>query len=163
MADNGSNWFISGAPDSRWNNDVLRSLRNVPGSAFEPVDVSSLMISPDSGQARQPGGHAHAGADARTHADRVVADHGDRGAGRQGAARQAHAPVLGDVTDTDNRAVIWKVHGMTGGNSIVGTITASGHFTAPSEVPNPKTVTISATSVADPTKVGQRIIEIRRT
>ena len=42
VADNGSNWFISGAPDPRWSNDDLRTLRNVPGSAFEVVDTSSL-------------------------------------------------------------------------------------------------------------------------
>jgi hypothetical protein len=42
VADNGSNWYITGAPDARWSNDDLRTLRNVPGSAFEVVDVSSL-------------------------------------------------------------------------------------------------------------------------
>lgn len=42
VADNGSNWFISGAPDSRWSNDDLRTLRSVPGSAFEVVDTSWL-------------------------------------------------------------------------------------------------------------------------
>ncbi len=53
LADNGGPWYISGAPDSRWNDDVLVSqLRRVPGSAFEAVDVSSLMVSPDSGQVR---------------------------------------------------------------------------------------------------------------
>lgn len=55
VADNGGPWYISGAPDSRWNDDVLvNQLRQVPGGAFEAVDVSSLMINPDSGQARQP-------------------------------------------------------------------------------------------------------------
>jgi hypothetical protein len=53
LADNGSSWFISGAPDSRWDNDMLHKLGNVTGSAFEAVDESSLMISQDSGQARQ--------------------------------------------------------------------------------------------------------------
>lgn len=52
LADNGSAWYISGIPDERWDNDVLRQLKAVPGSAFEAVDVSSLMIDPDSGQAR---------------------------------------------------------------------------------------------------------------
>lgn len=56
LADNGSNWFISGVPDERWNNDLLRELRNVHGSDFEVVDASGLMIDPDSGRARQPGG-----------------------------------------------------------------------------------------------------------
>ena len=42
VADNGSSWFISGAPDSRWSNDDLHTLGQVPGSAFEVVDTSSL-------------------------------------------------------------------------------------------------------------------------
>lgn len=55
LADNGSDWYISGAPDERWINDVLVSeLRQVPGSEFEAVDVSSLMVDQDSGQARRP-------------------------------------------------------------------------------------------------------------
>ena len=53
LADNGSAWYISGAPDDRWDNDVLHQLHQVPGSAFEAVDVTSLMIEPDSGTARQ--------------------------------------------------------------------------------------------------------------
>ncbi|MBC8450421.1 MAG: DUF4091 domain-containing protein [Chloroflexi bacterium] len=51
LADNGASWFISGHPDERWDNDVLRELRQVHGSDFEAVDVSSLMVDPDSGQA----------------------------------------------------------------------------------------------------------------
>jgi hypothetical protein len=54
LADNGSPWYISGSPDPRWNNDVLHELKTIPGSAFEAVDVSSLMVDPDSGRARQP-------------------------------------------------------------------------------------------------------------
>jgi hypothetical protein len=52
LADNGSNWFISGVPDERWDNDALHELGQVHGSDFEAVDVSSLMIDPDSGQAQ---------------------------------------------------------------------------------------------------------------
>ena len=53
LADNGSAWFLSGAPDSRWNDEVLvDELRRVQGTDFEAVDVSALMISADSGQAR---------------------------------------------------------------------------------------------------------------
>jgi hypothetical protein len=54
LADNGSAWYLSGAPDERWNNDVLRELHQVHGSDFEAVDVSSLMVDPDSGQVRSP-------------------------------------------------------------------------------------------------------------
>jgi len=52
LADNGSSWFISGAPDSRWNNDVLvGELSRVKGSDFEAIDESPLIVSPDSAQA----------------------------------------------------------------------------------------------------------------
>lgn len=52
LADNGSRWYISGVPDERWDNDELRQLRQVHGSDFEAVDVSSLMVHPDSAQAK---------------------------------------------------------------------------------------------------------------
>ena len=55
LADNGSAWYISGAPDPRWNNDNLSTFRNLTGSDFEAVDVSSLMIDPNSGQVAQTG------------------------------------------------------------------------------------------------------------
>ena len=51
LADNGSAWFISGVPDDRWDNDDLNALKQIKGSDFEAVDVSSLMVGPDSGQA----------------------------------------------------------------------------------------------------------------
>ncbi len=54
LADNGSAWYLSGAPDERWDNDVLHELHSVPGSVFEAVDVSALMLDPDSGQAQSP-------------------------------------------------------------------------------------------------------------
>jgi hypothetical protein len=42
LADNGSSWYVSGAPDPRWSNDQLHTLHQVPGSAFEVVDTSKL-------------------------------------------------------------------------------------------------------------------------
>lgn len=50
VADNGSAWYISGAPDSRWNNDDLATLRNVQGSDFEAVDDTVFMINANSAQ-----------------------------------------------------------------------------------------------------------------
>ncbi|MCC6268802.1 MAG: hypothetical protein IT300_14640 [Dehalococcoidia bacterium] len=43
VADNGSNWFITGATDSRWDDDDLNQLKNVPGSAFEVVDTGPIV------------------------------------------------------------------------------------------------------------------------
>jgi len=42
VADNGSNWYISGVPDSRWDNDDLHTLGRVTGKDFEVVDTSKL-------------------------------------------------------------------------------------------------------------------------
>jgi hypothetical protein len=42
LADNGSNWYISGAPSPGWSNDQLHTLGRVTGSDFQVVDASSL-------------------------------------------------------------------------------------------------------------------------
>jgi len=42
VADNGSAWYVSGAPSPRWDNDDLHSLGRVQGSDFEVVDTTSL-------------------------------------------------------------------------------------------------------------------------
>lgn len=53
LADNGSDWYISGVPDERWDDDILvNELKTVKGSDFEAVNVSILMLNPDSGQVR---------------------------------------------------------------------------------------------------------------
>jgi hypothetical protein len=55
LADNGSAWYLSGAPDSRWNNDLLvGELAQIKGSDFEAVDESSLMVDPNSGLVAEP-------------------------------------------------------------------------------------------------------------
>jgi hypothetical protein len=52
IADHGSPWFISGAPDERWSNSLLRTLRGLHGNDFEAVDTSSLMVRADSAAVR---------------------------------------------------------------------------------------------------------------
>ena len=42
VADNGSDWFLSGAPDVGWDNDQLARIRDIHGADFEVVDTSSL-------------------------------------------------------------------------------------------------------------------------
>jgi len=42
LADNGSNWYISGAPSPKWSNDDLHSIGQITGADFEVVDTSSL-------------------------------------------------------------------------------------------------------------------------
>ena len=42
VADNGSPWYVTGAPSRGWDNDALHTLRRVKGSAFEVVDTGAL-------------------------------------------------------------------------------------------------------------------------
>ncbi len=42
LADNGSNWFISGVPDKRWNDDALRDIKKISGNAFEALDTGPI-------------------------------------------------------------------------------------------------------------------------
>ena len=51
LADNGKSGGLIGTPDSRWNDSDLSCLRSLTLADFEPVNVSSLMVSSDSGAA----------------------------------------------------------------------------------------------------------------
>ena len=52
LADNGSPWYLSGAPNRKWDNDALRALGDFTGADFEAVDASCLQVAPDSGAVR---------------------------------------------------------------------------------------------------------------
>lgn len=43
LADNGSGWFVTGAPDPRWNDGRLGALKQVPSSAFEVVQMGTII------------------------------------------------------------------------------------------------------------------------
>jgi hypothetical protein len=43
LADNGSNWYVSGAPDSRWSDDELHQLDQVQGKDFEVVEMGTVV------------------------------------------------------------------------------------------------------------------------
>ncbi len=136
LADNGSAWYLSGAPDDRWNNSDLHSLGGVLGSNFEAVDESSLTIDPNSGQARQSGitvAVSPASANVRVSATRLF---------------------LVTVTGTANTSVVWSVNGADGGSNAAGWIDSTGSYQAPATVPSPATVSVQARSVVDPNSAG---------
>jgi hypothetical protein len=49
LADNGSNWYVTGAPDERWDNDMLHLLDVLTGDDFEAVETAGLMVDANSG------------------------------------------------------------------------------------------------------------------
>lgn len=148
IADNGSAWYLSGAPDSRWDNDDLHNLGKIHGSDFEVVDVSGLMVTPDSGQARQSGAPTPPVTPTPPPAAITITISPTTAAVRAGKTKTFTATVQ----NTSNTAVMWKVNGMIGGSSIAGFISSLGTYMAPPRMPRQLVVTVSAVSVADPTK-----------
>jgi len=55
LADIGCDWCLGGTVDPFWTSALTSELRQVPASQFEVVDESSLMVDPNSAQARQSG------------------------------------------------------------------------------------------------------------
>ena len=64
------------------------------------------------------------------------------------------------VAGTANSGVTWSVNGISGGNSTVGTINASGLYAAPASMPSPSSVTVQAFSVANPAISGQATVTL---
>ncbi len=46
LADNGSAWYITGVPDTRWNDSDLHLLNGITGADFEAVDTSEFVSGP---------------------------------------------------------------------------------------------------------------------
>lgn len=44
LADNGSDWYVSGTPDNRWDNDALHVLGEIRGRDFEVVDNDKIGV-----------------------------------------------------------------------------------------------------------------------
>ncbi len=130
LADNGSNWYFGGDADNNWPNSLLDQLKQVPASAFEAVDESSLMVSPDSGQARLPGASVQCSVGTgyrMAAADGGVFSFCEPFLGSMGG-RTLNRPIVG-MTNTPNGKGYWLVasdggifsfgdarfHGSTGG------------------------------------------------
>jgi chitodextrinase len=63
-----------------------------------------------------------------------------------------------EVANASDDGVTWSVGGVTGGNATVGTISASGEYSAPDHLPSPSTVTVMAVANADPTKTASATV-----
>lgn len=51
IADHGSNWYVQGTSDPRWDDDDLNALKTLTGNDFEFIDETPMIINPDSAQA----------------------------------------------------------------------------------------------------------------
>lgn len=64
------------------------------------------------------------------------------------------------VSNTPNGAVTWSVNSTVGGSATLGTISTTGLYTAPDPVPNPPSVTVTATSQEDTTKSASATVSL---
>jgi len=64
------------------------------------------------------------------------------------------------VSNAASSAVNWSVNGIPGGNAAVGTINASGVYTAPANLPAPASVSVQAASAADSSKTSASMVTI---
>jgi hypothetical protein len=142
LADNGSAWYVSGKPDSRWNNDNLHTMGQLLGANFEAVDATVLRVDPDSGATT-------------TQAAISVGVSPSSAAVRAGRAKTFAATVTGAPNN-----VAWSVNGIAGGDAVVGVIDAAGQYFAPTTVPNPATVTVRAASTTSPSSSGSSAVTI---
>ncbi len=75
-------------------------------------------------------------------------------------AVNAQQQFTATVSGTNNTQVTWSLSGAGCSGASCGTITANGLYTAPPTVPNPPTVTVTATSQADPSKYGSATVTV---
>lgn len=64
------------------------------------------------------------------------------------------------VAESSDQSVTWSVNDIPGGDATVGTISETGIYIAPAAVPVPDSVTVKATSVADPAKSGTALVTV---
>jgi hypothetical protein len=136
LADNGSNWYFGGTADDSWPSALVNELKQVPASAFEAVDESSLMVDPNSGQARQLGASVNCGSGPGY---RMVASDGgifsfcQNFLGSMGG-QHLNAPMVG-MAETPGGAGYWEVASDGGifsyGNAAFHGSTGSIHLNKP--------------------------------
>jgi hypothetical protein len=113
----------------------------VVGSDFEAVDVSSLMIDPNSGQAKQ------------TTVSVTVSP-------ATASLLQGQTQQFSAIVQNSSSSVTWWVNGVLGGSAAAGFIDSTGFYTAPPSVTSTLTVTVTATTAATPTVSGSATVTI---
>jgi len=69
-------------------------------------------------------------------------------------------PFSAAVSGSTNTIVSWSITGTAGSPPVIGTISASGNYTAPATLPNPNFITVRATSAADTSASGSSSVTL---
>lgn len=76
-------------------------------------------------------------------------------------SRGATQQFTATVADSPDQTVVWKVNGVRGGDSVHGLISLEGVYVAPTSLPNPAAVTVTATAVSDSAKSGTAAVTVQ--
>src|SRR5262249_42950897 len=131
-------WEMQFAADPRWDDSELQALRGIAGSNLEAIDVSGLMMDPDSGQAASPTG---ATVSVTPVSPVLAASH----------SQQFNAKVFNSPL-----GLIWSM------NPPVGTLSPTGLYTAPATVSAGQQVTIKA-ALSDGSASGSATVTLQPT
>ena len=64
------------------------------------------------------------------------------------------------VSNATNGSLNWQVNGISGGNPAIGTISASGVYTSPVELPSAAQIIVQATSLEDSSKSASAVVTV---
>lgn len=130
---------------------AMRTSTMPPTATPSEIRTRTIVATPTAGASRTPTG-------ALTAAPRVSVSVAPASATVQtGSAQQFQATV----TASANQAVTWKVNNTAGGDSTVGTISATGLYTAPATAPALGSVIVSAVCAADGVSQGTAVVAIQ--
>lgn len=146
-------WAVNGTPGGNAQTGTISAsgLYTAPQNLPTPASVS-IMATAQADSSRS------ATTTATIQSDLVVTISPDPASVELGASRQFSAAVAS--AGNPNRNVTWAVNGVAGGNAALGTISSSGLYTAPQNLPSPAQLTLTATSAADSTKTDTAALAI---
>lgn len=155
-ANSAVNWAVNGVAGGNTAVGTVSSggLYTAPQNLPTPVAVTVTATS-------QADPSKSASATTTVQSDLVVTISPDPASVELGATQQFAAAV--SSAGNPNRTLTWAVNGIAGGSANVGTITASGSYTAPQILPSPPAITITATSQADPSKTDTALANVTST
>ncbi|MGH9793175.1 MAG: hypothetical protein ACRD5G_00255 [Candidatus Acidiferrales bacterium] len=138
------NWTVNNIPGG---NATVGTI-SAAGLYTAPANLPAAMISVQAASNADPAKSATASVTVQS--DVAVSVSPAAASVELGAQQQFTAAVSG--SGNPNATVTWTVNGVAGGNAMLGTVDASGLYLAPSILPMPAAVNVTATSVADSAK-----------
>ena len=151
-SESGVSWVVAGIPGGDATHGTISSGGYYTAPATVPFPDSVFIGAATAGNARTASAvaiiHAGSGIQVTLAPDSVT------------LALSATQQFTSTVTGTTNTGVTWRVDNIAGGNATVGTVSATGLYTAPGTMPASDRHLVTAISSADTTAIGSAVIRL---